>query len=30
MIKSLKAFVKAIIKVSSDWYLRAPNKIDIA
>jgi len=30
MIESLKAFVKEIIKVFSDWYLRAPNKIDIA
>jgi len=30
VIESLKAFVKAIVKVFSDWYLKAPNKIGIA
>jgi hypothetical protein len=29
MIESLKAFVKAIVKVFGDWYLRAPNETNI-
>jgi hypothetical protein len=28
-IKSLRAFVKAIVEVFGDWYLRAPNEADI-
>jgi len=28
-IKSLRAFVKAIVEVFGDWYLRAPNETDI-
>jgi len=28
-IESLRAFVKEIIKVFGDWYLRAPNEADI-
>jgi hypothetical protein len=28
-IESLRAFVKAIVEVFGDWYLRAPNKTDI-
>jgi hypothetical protein len=28
-IESLRAFVKAIVEVFGDWYLRAPNKADI-
>jgi len=29
MIESLRAFVKAIVEVFGDWYLRAPNEADI-
>jgi len=28
-IESLRAFVKAIVEVFGDWYLRAPNEADI-
>jgi hypothetical protein len=28
-IESLRAFIKAIVEVFSDWYLRAPNEADI-
>ena len=28
-IESFRAFVKAIVEVFGDWYLRAPNKVDI-
>jgi hypothetical protein len=28
-IESLRAFVKAIVEVFGDWYLRAPNETDI-
>jgi hypothetical protein len=28
-IESLRAFVKAIVKVFGDWYLRAPNEANI-
>ena len=28
-IESLRAFVKAIVEVIGDWYLRAPNEADI-
>jgi len=30
VIESLRAFVKAIVEVFGDWYLRAPNKADIS
>ena len=29
VIESLRAFVKVIVKVFGDWYLRAPNEADI-
>jgi hypothetical protein len=29
VIESLKDFVKAIVEVFGDWYLRAPNEADI-
>lgn len=28
-IESLRAFVKAIVEVFGDWYLRAPNEADV-
>ena len=30
VIESLRAFIKTIVKVFSNWYLRASNKTDIA
>jgi len=29
VIESLRAFIKAIVEVFSDWYLMAPNETDI-
>ncbi|KAL3610457.1 hypothetical protein D5086_001477 [Populus alba] len=29
VIESLRAFIKAIIEVFGDWYLKAPNEVDI-
>jgi hypothetical protein len=29
VIESLRAFVKEIVEVFGDWYLRAPNEADI-